>query len=130
MIRITYSQVSLFNNPAIGKLFNDDKRCFPVDDALRLTDLIDQIQGKLKLYSDQVKKIIEANNGKPNEDGIINYATDADKAKAIAEIEKLNSVQVEITGDKIKPKDTWPNLAIVEAAILNCILEKANGTTS
>jgi hypothetical protein len=125
MIKLTAGQASAFNSPVIAKLFADNSRTFPYGDALKLSDMVQQCQEKIKAYGEQVRKIVEDNNGTfNNPSGQIVYETMTDRQKADAAIADLDKTELEITGTPLKPTAAWPNLTIIEATILKPLLEK------
>lgn len=130
MIRLTYSQLMNFNSPVISKLLSSDNRQFPVDDALRLAGILDQVQAKVKLYRDQARKVVEQYGGSFDAEGAVKYRTAEIRSKVEAELEKLNAVEVEINGDKLSKTDNWPNLSIFEAMILRPLLDAKSGGIS
>lgn len=124
MIKLKNSEISAFGNPIINKLFEDPQRRFPVADAFVLADLMGQIQEKLRLYQTSVKSCIEANNGKINGDGRVVYESLENQQKSMQELDELNKVEVEIIGDKLSQKDSWPELAITEAYVLRPLIKE------
>ena len=126
MIKITNVQISAFLSPVISELFNDKTRRFPIDDAFRFADLLDQIQKKAVIYQKQARKLIEDRGGEIDLDGVVSYPKDVKVMEVQNELNELNACTVEFTGEKLKIKDTWPELSIQEAIILRPITENGN----
>lgn len=126
MIKITNQQLSAFNSSIINKLLDDDNRPFPIQDAFRIADFIQQINTKIKIYQERAKKVIEAANGEIDGKGFVTYANPDDAKTADREMTKLNSVEVELTGDPLVACNDWPNLSLKEALILKPLL-RMNG---
>lgn len=122
MVKLTYAQVMSFSSPVITKLLSSENRQFPIDDAIRLAGFIDQVQTKIKLYREQAKKTVEQFGGMIKEDGTVVYETANIREKVESELEKLNHVEVELTGDLLAKTDDWPNLSIYEAMILRPLI--------
>lgn len=121
-IKLTAGQASAFNSPVIAKLFADETRTFPYADAMRLSDMVTQCQGRLDAHRTQVKKILADNNGTIEDSGLIKYETLEGQRKAMEAIGLLDQTEIEINGEKVKPKANWPNLTVVEATILRPLL--------
>lgn len=124
MIRLTYSQVMGFNSPVISKLLSSDDRRFPTDDAIRLADIIGQVQPKIKLFQEQARKAIEICGGELDEKGAIKFISEDIRKKIEVELANLNAVEVEITGDHLKKAVNWPDLSIQEAMILKPLFDR------
>lgn len=125
MITLTNGQASAFNSNVIAKLFSDSDRQFPIPDAFRIADTIQQIQNRLPAYKIQLKKIIENNGGVVDPSGIVNYP-DAEKASnAQNQVDELNKIEIRIPVDPVDVGPQWPALTLAEATILRPIL---NGT--
>ena len=129
MFTINNGQAGAFNSPAIGKLFAAEDRQFPVDDAFRLADIIRQIHEKSSLYKDQTKKLVETNGGTIANDGRVRYKSKDDATIVQQELDKLNAVELELTGTKVKPTSAWPKLTLAEATILRPILNLNSGNS-
>lgn len=127
MIKITAGKASAFNSPIIGQLFSDSTRKFPVKVAFQLSDLIQQIQAKLKNYNEQLKHIIEEHGGTISSSGLVTYPEGTDTKEIQSEIDKLNSAEVELTGSQLEMDDSWPNLSLAEITVLMPLI-KQNGT--
>jgi len=129
MIKLTGGQASAFNSPVIGKLFTDPKRQFPFKEAFQLSDLIQQIQEKLQLYNEQLKKIIDTTGGVVDpKNGLVSYPDSSSQLKAQALIDELNKAPIEVTGEALVMSADWPNLTLAEATILRPLI-KENGRT-
>lgn len=126
MLKLSNGQASLFQSDTIRYLLTSNDRCFPIMDAFRISDMIDQITSRFETYQKSIKKIIEENNGKIAEDGRISYADKSDEKRAFESIEVLNAVQIEILGDPIEISDKWPDLTLKEISILKPILKKTD----
>lgn len=122
MVKLTYAQVMSFSSPVITKLLSSENRQFPTDDAIRIAGFINQIQPMIKLYREQAKKTVEQFGGMIKEDGTVVYETANIREKVESELEKLNHVEVELTGDLLAKTDDWPNLSIYEAMILRPLI--------
>ncbi len=123
MIKLTNAQASAFNSPIVGKLFADPERQFPIDDAFRLADIVQEIQNKLQVYNPQLQKVIEDTGGKIQPNGQVQYPDPESSVRAQEAINKLNAVEIEIPGQKVAIKASWPNLSLAEATILRAITE-------
>jgi len=122
-IKLTAGQASAFNAPVIGSLFSDSNRTFPYKDALRLSDMVDQCQKKIAAYRTQIERIVKDCNGEVEyPTGVIRYKTPEDQITAQEQIAELDKTELEINGEKVKPKKNWPNLTVVEASILRPLL--------
>ena len=126
MIKLKNSQIAAFLNPIINKLFEDETRRFPTLDAFRFAELIMQIQNKALFYQDHSKKIIEKHGAKIGIDGSVSYPDTTKVADVQTELRILGNAEVEIPGDKIKWRDSWPNLSLQEAFILRPIVDMEN----
>lgn len=125
MIKLTNAQAhQLLNSPAAAKLFNDEERYFPITDALKIADILEQLKPKQKIYLDIMRKIIQRHNGTAHDNGAISYESLDDQRAAGIEIYEINQAEVEITGSKIKLNEEWPKLTLAEASVLNPIIEK------
>lgn len=118
MIRLTNSQSSALMTPIIQKLFDDETRTFPIQDAFKLTDLLTAVQGRMKAYFEQVQKIAKEDGAKIGTNGAISGLS-IDAQKKIAE---LNQVELEYNCDKLDITDDWPKLSLSEASILRPLL--------
>lgn len=123
MIKLKNSEISAFSNPIIGKLLDDPDRKFPIADAFIFADLLDQIQTKFKTHLKCTKDIIAQNKGKVDNNGLVTCENREDLAKINQELDELNAVEVEIIGDKMVWKDSWPALSIREACILKPLIK-------
>lgn len=123
MIRLTYAQIMAFQSPVMSKLLSSDDRQFPVDDAIRLAEFIDQIQSKIKLFKTQARKIVDKHGGIVEKDGTVRYAKIEDQLTIESELEKLNDVEVELMGDLLAKTTNWPDLNIYEAMILRPLID-------
>lgn len=123
MIKLKNSEISAFSNPIIGKLFDDPDRKFPVTDAFMFADLLDQIQTKLKTHLKCTRDIIAQNKGRIDNNGLITCENREGRAKINQELEELNAAEVEIVGNKMVWKDSWPALSIREAYILKPLIK-------
>lgn len=126
MIKIKNGEASAFNSPAIANLFNNDQRQFPVEDAFKLLDMINNIQQRLEPYRQTVKKVISEHQGKIDSKGMVSYPDAQKQESARKKIETLNQIEIEISGNRLNPTDDWPKLTLTEAAILRPLLK--NGT--
>ena len=122
MIKITNQQLSAFNFKIINNLLDDENRPFPVTDAFRIADFIQQIQSKLQVYHERARKIILAAGGKVDEKGQVTYDSAKDFQAADQDIKKLDSVEVELTGESLTMSSDWPKLSLKEALILRPLL--------
>lgn len=122
MIKLTYSELMGFNSPVISKLLSSDDRRFPVEAAIQIADIVNQVQPKIKVYHEQAKKAVEQNGGAIEKNGAVKYMTDDIRLKVESELNKLNSVEVELTGNLLEKTDNWPDLSIHEAMILRPII--------
>lgn len=122
MIKISNIQASAFTSPLISKLFSDESRPFPIEDAFKLSDMIQEIQKKASAYRAAVVKVVEQFDGIIADDGVVTYPNTEKQALAVAEVEKLNAVELEYPGEKLTPNDQWPKLSIAEATILRPLL--------
>lgn len=104
--------------PIIQKLFDDETRTFPIQDAFKLTDLLTAVQGRMKAYFEQVQKIAKEDGAKIGTNGAISGLS-IDAQKKIAE---LNQVELEYNCDKLDITDDWPKLSLSEASILRPLL--------
>lgn len=124
MIKLTNGELSNFLNPALEELLDDKNRRFPTEDSFKLASLLQQIHSKLKVYQKCARDLMEDCGGTITEEGTVNFRALADRKKADEELQKLNSVEVEIEGDRLKWKVTWPELTLREAAILSPLIDK------
>lgn len=122
MIKLTNGQAAAFNTQIIANLFADQNRQFPIEDAFRLSDAIQQIQSRLPAYKKQLKKIVDENNGTVNEAGIVNYPDPTKAATANEQIERLNKITFEVNSEPVKMSADWPKLTLAEATILRPLL--------
>lgn len=122
MFKITNGQAAMFNSPVINKLFDESDRTFPTDDAFRLADIIQQIHAKNKIYQEQARKIIDNFGGSVDDKGRVSYNEKKDALAAQMELEKLNMVEIELTGSLLKVTPEWPNFNLNEALILKPLL--------
>lgn len=127
MIKITNQQLSAFNSQIINKLLDDDNRVFPVEDAFRIADFIQQIQSRMRVYHERARKIVLAAGGKVDDKGQVTYDDPGGFQKADQDIRRLDAVEVELTGESIKMSPDWPKLSLKEALILRPLLS-LNGT--
>lgn len=127
MFKITNAQASAFTSPTMAKLFNDENRQFPIEDAFKLSDMIQQIQTRLEPYMVSLRKIINMYGGIVADNGIVTYPNNEQRVKAEVEVNKLNAIEVEYPGDLLTPSEGWPKLTLAEATILKPIL---NGKTN
>lgn len=125
MIILSNGQASAFNSDIIIKLFSDPDRQFPISDAFRIADTIQQIQNRLPAYKVQLKKIIEANGGIIDPSGMVNYPDQEKASNAQKQVDELNKVEIKIPADPIEIGLDWPALTLAEATILRPI---TNGT--
>lgn len=122
MIKLTNAQVAAFQSPIMAKLFTDETRQFPIEDAFRISDFMGGLAVHQTAYNDTLRSTIEKHEGKIDPTtGAITYPSPANQDAATKEVEKLNSVVVECAGDKIKPNEDWPKLNLAEASILKPI---------
>lgn len=126
MFKITNAQAQSFSSPIISKLLNDASRPFPVDAAFQLADIIQQIHAKTKIYYEILKETIISCNGKIDDKGCVSYPDPDDRDKAELELDKLNKVEIELTGELLTKTDDWPKLSLNEAIILKPLI-KMNG---
>ena len=122
MFKISNGQASAFSSPIIVKLFSDEKRQFPIEDAFKLSDMIQSIQSRLETYRTAIKKIIDSHQGKIADNGFVTYPDEDNQRAAGIEIEKLNAVEIECPGELISPSAEWPKLTLAEASILRPLL--------
>lgn len=122
MIILTNGQASAFNSDIIIKLFSDSDRQFPIPDAFRISDTIQQIQNRLPAYKIQLKKIIEENGGIIDPSGSVNYPDQEKASNAQRQVDELNKVEIKIPADPIKIGLDWPALTLAEATILRPLL--------
>lgn len=123
MITISNAELANFLDPALNELLNDKTRRFPTADVFKISDLLDQIQMKVRVYQKCAKTIMEDCGGTLDEKGVMSFRAIADKQKAEKEIDNLNRESVEIQGDLIPWKKSWPDLTIREAVILRPIIK-------
>lgn len=132
MIKITNAQIMAFNNQITKDMLSSDDRRFPTADAFRLADFITQIEPKIRLCQEQTRMIIKSHGGVIESDGHVSGLTSASKQSLDQELSELNAVEVEFTGERLKPSDGWPDLNIYEAMVLKPLLdttlEKREGT--
>lgn len=125
MIKITNGQAHhLLNHPVAQKLFTDENRYFPIIDALRIADIVEQIKIRHPAYLAAMRKIIQRHNGTAHENGSISYESLDDQRAAGTELIAINNAEIELNGDKLKINGDWPKLTLAEASILNPIIEK------
>lgn len=119
MIKITQGHAHLIiNSPVAGKLFNDDKKQFPLKSALIIADFIEQIKSRQQAYIDTVKKIVKKYNGITSHDGSIAYDDPLNRDRAGKEISEINQVEIELNGEQLTIDDDWPKLTLAEASLL------------
>jgi hypothetical protein len=123
MIKLTNRQASALLSPTAQLLFNDPNRNFPVKDTFVLADILQSIDSRIKVYREQLKKIIEANGGEIADDGKITYSKDGDSEKALKEMEELNDIELEYPGRLLKINNDWPKLSLQEAIILKPLIK-------
>lgn len=125
MIKLTNGQAhQLLHSPVALKLFNDEERYFPILDALKIADILEQVKQRHPAYLDVMRKIIKRHNGTTHDNGGISYENLDDQRGAGKEIMEINNAEIEIQGEKLKINGNWPKLTLAEAAILNPIVEK------
>lgn len=122
MIKLKNEQVAGFLSPIVSKLFDDKERRFPISAAFKLSDLIDQVQKKANNYQKHARSIVEKYGGDIKQNGMIVYASVENKEKAQLEMDELNSIEVEVMGDRLEWDDNWPDLSINEAFILKPLI--------
>ena len=127
MFKVSNGQLSAFNSPVIASLFADPARQFPVQDAFRLSDLVQQIQTRLQTYNEHVRKTIKQGGGEIAKSGQVSYKNPEDQLKTQLEIDKLNEVEIELIGALVLITENWPKLSLAEATILRPITD---GNTS
>jgi len=123
MVKLTYGQASALVSPAITGLFNDSKRTFPMNDALRMADMIEQIGQRIKAYRGQIKKLVNEHHGTVEANGMVRYEKPEDQQAFTEAVNSLNEEVLEINGYRVKPKKNWPDLSLTEATILRPILD-------
>lgn len=123
MVKLTNREASGFVSPVIVELFNSKDRRFPIKDAFRIAEMIQDIQKKFKIAQDQTRFIIESGGGKIHEDGRVEYKTFEDQKNATEKLEELDGIVVSIPGEKIEQKDSWPDLSVQEAYLLKPIIK-------
>lgn len=122
MLKITNGQAAAFNTQVIANLFSDQSRQFPIEDAFRLSDAIQQIQNRLPAYKNQLKKIIEENGGIVQPSGLVNYPDPKKSETAQQQIDRLNAITFEVQCDSVSISADWPKLSLAEATILRPLL--------
>ena len=124
MIKLTNSQLSMFNSPTVRNLFNSPDRTFPIEDAFALHALIEELQPKMKVYAKLMRQLLEKFGANPLPDGTINMikVSQEDRKTLQEEIEKLNSVEIEIQGETVTMKPEWPSLTLGEVTILRPLI--------
>lgn len=118
MIKLTNAQAAAINTDIIAKLFNDNSRQFPITDAFKLADVLQEIQKRLKVYYVKQKEIIESHGGKIHENGAVTYPKPEDQLRAAQGIAELNSIELEYPGSKLQMTHEWPKLSLAEATVL------------
>lgn len=127
MIKISNKVIADIATSDIRGLLADPARAFPVDDAFRIVDFVNQIQEKSKLYFEQLHGIIRKYNGSVEKNNYINFPDMENREAATIEIQKLNAVLVEIPGEPLQKSSDWPKLTLPEAALLYPLLKADNG---
>lgn len=122
MIKITNGQASAFNTQIVANLFSDQSRQFPIEDAFRLSDIIQQIQHRMLAYKKQLKKIVEDNSGKIDANGLVKYPDDKKAQIAQEQIDRLNAIEIKVPCEPVNIDINWPKLTLAEATILRPLL--------
>lgn len=126
MIKLTYGQANALTSPIIQQLFQNPTKAFPFVDAFRLTNMVSQLDGKLMVYKDQIRKLAESLGGVITPDGRISFDNPNAQAKFNEQAEVINAETFSIDGDPVVPAGDWPNLSLAEVAILNPLLDKGS----
>ena len=87
-------------NKAYGALKRLEKMQLPVKAAYSIFMLIKQLTPAYEFELDRERKLLESYHGTMNQDGSIAFETSEDASRFGAEIEELNSLDVDV---KIKP---------------------------
>lgn len=122
MFKITNGEASAFNSPVLAKLFTDENRKFPIEDAFKLSDMIQVVVARMEPYRTALKKIIAEQDGEADENGFVRYPSEESRDRAKEEIDRLNAIENEYPGELITPGAGWPNLTLAEATILRPLL--------
>lgn len=124
MIKLTNRQATALLSPAAQKLFSSEDRRFPIDAIFMILDIIKLAEVRSKLYREQLDKILDAHGGKIKPDGSISFNGSIDTEQAVEEIKKLNDIEMEYPGEKLKITDDWPNLQLNEAYIIEPLIAR------
>lgn len=108
----------MINSPVAQKLFNDDKKQFPLKDALIFADFIEQIKNRQQAYLETMRKIVKKYDGLAHDDGSISYDDPLKRDRAGKEISEVNKIEMELAGDALKVGDDWPKLTLAEATLI------------
>lgn len=122
MLKITNGQAAAFNTQVIANLFSDQSRQFPIEDAFKLSDAIQQIQNRLPAYKTQLRKIIEENGGCVGPSGLVDYPDPKKYEIAQQQIQRLNAISFEVQCESVCINADWPKLSLAEATILRPLL--------
>lgn len=123
MVKLTNREAANFLSPVLTELLNAKDRRFPVADAFRLAEMIEQINSKIKVYQEQTRAVIGSHNGSIGKDGKVTYSSTEGLVAANKELDELNRIVVEVQGNKVEQKDSWPPLSLQEAFILRPIVK-------
>lgn len=124
MFKLKNGEIQALNSPVMQTLFDDQNRHFPVEDAFRLADILQQSQAHLIAYKNTARSIIEKHLGTITATGAVKYPSDANRDKAMKEVNTLNALEVELTGERLKPSGPWPQVSLSEATVLKAIMDQ------
>lgn len=123
MIKLTNQQAAALSSPAVQALLNDPQRLFPTEDAFKLADLLQQIGPRVQAYQQKNSETAQKYGGRVDaENGNIQFEDNKKAEIAMKEIQKLASVELEYTGEKLKITSDWPKLTVAEAMLLGPII--------
>jgi len=124
MIQITYAQANALTSPVIKNLFNDTSRRFPFLDAIRLSNMLGDIDKSLVNYRKGFKNLIKDTNGIVLPNGLVKHENEDDRIEFEAAVNSINNEKIEINGFLLVLSDSWPNLTLAEAAILKPLIKE------